>query len=335
MADRSDPRGPTEPVVIATGQQATTVTNAKGKTTVSQQATAITPVPSAALGDGLLVAIYAIPHLTDPDLLKVPFFFQCPPLDTFWRSYAYDYSTYQTLRHGEMASPQGVRLTVVSFATLFLAYQSDATFAVTPAPMDATRELIRILKTGTPFGLSASNHELWPAGKDALGSKYDVHMGPSSGNAAVLTSLDVEERAGEIDARYVNVSFQEYKDPRITRRRLGRGKNRTANRGRKVPTTVYIDQKGTARLEGGHEVVRDADLRKLAKHFYGEQAQWRTIQAVKANGLKGVQGSTDLGSVAKKRKDTSIKVRIPMLPVASINPPPGAVGADQTTTLRG
>src|SRR4051812_19863427 len=112
MADpqRQDRRGPTEPVVIATEAQPTTT-----------RSPSVAPSPTAAkppTGEGLLVSLYGIPHITDPDVLKTPFYFQCPPLDSFTRSYAFDYGTYQTLRYGEMASPQGRRLTTITFATL-------------------------------------------------------------------------------------------------------------------------------------------------------------------------------------------------------------------------
>jgi hypothetical protein len=262
-------------------------------------------------GEGLLVTMYSIDGLTDPDVLRVPYYFQCPPLEDFTISESFNWQTFNTLRHGDMSSPGGRSLAQINFQTLFIAYPASFTFfsgdphsrLYRPNPRQMAADLGRIMRNGTPFGFTVNNAALY--------DKADVHWGPHNGNAGVLLSLDTTERAGEADARYISASFQEYRDPHLTRRKLGK---HTHKRGRNLPTSVTIRADGRA-IEQGLTIFQEATLRKLARHFYGKPEQWRHI-AHRNGALKNVPGNRNLGEwLTKNRKEKSIKLRIPKAPV--------------------
>lgn len=279
------------------------------------------PVPN---GDGMLVTMYGIDGLTDPEVLDSPFHFQCPPMDSLSIDESFSFSTWNTLRHGDMTSPTGRSLSSVSFTTLWLDYRPSFSVhgdyayqgAQTPDPTTAARRLKAILRRGTPFGLVIGNRKLW--------DRNDLHWGPTNGNAAVLTSLGAEERAGELDARYFNVTFQEYREPKLLRRVKGKPRPTSDTRGRKLPAVVVVDRAGTAR-DRDRVVLRDASLRGLAKHYYGEQAAWRLI--AQANGITGFAPSRNLGEYVKAKREKTRKVRIPKPVEASVNRP-GAGGRE-------
>lgn len=273
------------------------------------------------VGEGMLVTMYSLKGITAADVLKTPFYFQCPPIDDVTRSYAYDWQTYNTLRRGEMMQAAGRRLATISFGTLFV----DQTYSWTfqrkygsvpdpqnnlnyPNPQKMARELVQIMHSGTPFGLSVTHPKLW--------KRADIHWATKHGNAAVLQSVDVSERAGELDTRYVNVSFQEYRDPKI-RRRAQEGQGRDESRGRDLPVTVVVHKDSTAGVRDGErdgdegKTFKDVTLRKLAKFYYGEQSLWRDL--AKANGIKNFSGDRPLGEYVKRRKEKQIKVKVPKM----------------------
>lgn len=332
MATRRDRRGQTELTVLTETQeraraQRQTFRDAERAARYRERSTGgqgiggpgAAPPKESPVGQGVLVQMYKIPHLTDPDLLRVPFYFQCPPLDSIPVSAAANWSTWQTIRRGEFISPGGRTLQRISFATLFLSYNMDWTFThgdsdelISGDPQQAVRALRQILRSNTPFGLSISHEGMW--------SRPDVHWFPGNGNAAVLVSLDAEERAGEPDARYTNVTFQEFRSPDLDRRRKGKRRH-DHKRGRGVPTYVLVRSDG--RVEEGKAqkpITRNADLRELAKHFYGRQAGWRTIVAANPK-LKNVAASRSLGSWLRSRHVKQERIFIPELPTATTNSP--------------
>ena len=267
-------------------------------------------------GEGLLVALYGIEGLTAPDILKRPFYFQCPPLESFSVSTAFNWSTWQTISQGDMASPGGKALSTISFQTLFVEGEQTWTFRSSPErgalgvptnPQATAARLRAIVNRGTPFGLVVGNRELW--------TNNDVHWGPVNGNAAVITQADIEERVGEEDARYVSVTFQEYREPKLVRR--GQGKKKSTGRSKNVPTKVVIDEGGEAReVKDGKPtsrvVVHNATFQKLAKHYYGRQSDAKEIRNAN-DGMSNVAVTASLGAVARKRKSKKLTLRIPKM----------------------
>jgi hypothetical protein len=249
-------------------------------------------------GDGLQITLKKIKGMTDPDVLQHPFRFQCPPMDTFSRSYSYTYTDYNAISQGQFSRPSGVDLASVTFQTLFVDFDAPwSNLRGTPEaqnasldPQQMTQQLLKILRRGTPFELIVGQRALW--------NSNDVHWGPANGNAATLRTLDIEERAGEIDARYVNVGFTEFRTAELVRKGLGDGdgKNRDPKRGRDLPTSVVI------------KVGDNTTLTDLARKYYGSTAEWRSI--AKRNGMSWQQNRS-LGDWVKSQGDKQRTIVIP------------------------
>jgi hypothetical protein len=267
-------------------------------------------------GGGLRVSMSRIPGMTGPKLLRTPFLFQCPPSESFSRSFAFSHSDYDTLRAGQQSRPVGMQLRTITFDTLFLDYgapftlidplprnyygnrsradgSDDGAFASdAPEPLHMTDELEAILESGTPFYLHVGQRDLW--------QRMDVDAMP-----ATLRTLSVEERAGEVDTRYVNVAFTEFRHPSLGPRKAGGGKG-VKGKSDRLPTSVTV-----AQLPAGED-----NLYALAKRYYGSQAKWRVI--AKANGLAG--GGSSSSNVPPSYSLKSVygvkskhKIRIPAL----------------------
>lgn len=266
---------------------------------LEQQLPAWLPGPS---GPGLVIVLRSIKKVTSPKVLKVPFAFQCPPLESLSRDGTFAFQQYDTISRGQFNRQQGRALKTISFTTVFVDY--DATFTLTanrnigPNPVIEVAKLEAIRDHGTPFELVVGQQALW--------GRQDVHWGPRNQNAAVISELRVEERAGEVDARYVTVTFQEYRSVHLLRNAIG-GRNVDPERGRKFPAHVKLTVKGTP---------HSTDLYSLAKHFYGEQSAWRLI--AKANGIRNWAPSRSLVDYLKSRKESSLTLTIPSPPLVAV-----------------
>jgi hypothetical protein len=260
-------------------------------------------------GDGVQVSLYAIPELTDKRVLKEPFYFQAPPLEQLTQQYRYNWTTFSTVSKGEFSRPSGRALSSLPLSTVFVDYDAIWTnlrqtrtlgaqpintqnIARNPAgryknvnPIQMVRKLILLQRSGTPFELIVGQHRLW--------GQQDVHWGPTNKNAAVITDLQVEERAGEIDARYVTVTFQEYRSAGLNTRGV------LELRGRNYPKTVKVGRAATFTLQD------------IAREAYGEGSAWRRI--AKANGINW-PGGEPLGEWITKRGENQHIVQVPKPP---------------------
>src|SRR5687768_16110445 len=189
------------------------------------------------MSEGLLVSLAGIEGMTDKGLLASPFYFQCPPLEEFVVEYAHGHTDYDTVGAGEFSRKGGVKLRTTSFDTLFVDW---ATWTVTsdfPPIESITDELIELTESGSPFLLTVARVATI-GGFDG----WDLSQaGPELQMPATLRSLRVSEKAGEGDARYLNVSFVEYRDPVVAA--LRRGKKRRSG-GRTFPQTVMMTKTG-------------------------------------------------------------------------------------------
>jgi hypothetical protein len=259
-------------------------------------------------GDGVQVTLRAIRGLTSTQVLRTPFAFQCPPLESLARDGQYAWEPYTTIRRGQFARPSGRQLSTIQFETVFVSYDVQGTVLADDGvdsrnPVLLASRLEAIMRRGTPFELMIGQKRLW--------GQLDVHWGPSNENAAVLTGVRVEERAGEVDARYLTVSLQEFRSVELLRKNQGTGHSR----GRDLPIKLHINQLGHVT---GAAFKGKATLHNLAVHFYGEASMWKGI--VRRNGaLKGVAPSDDLGTVADHRKDNKLVVVIPALTASAVH----------------
>lgn len=218
------------------------------------------------------------------------FRFQCPPTESFTRSLAYAHADYETIREGMHSRPQGKQLEVIRFQTLIVDW--DAQFAVWPNTtkfdrdfgsgpsvtrdefwnlLNMTEQLEEIMDSGTPVRLYAGQPMLWEGGGGESG--WDVNM------PVTLRSIGIEERAGEPDARYLDVEFTEYRSLKLNRRRLGKkAKPTRATAKRPAVVEIYPDSRA---FEVGTEkriaTSGKATLAFLAKHYFGDPSAAKYI----------------------------------------------------------
>lgn len=256
--------------------------------------------------DGLRIILERIPGLTKKGVLSTRYLFTVPPLNNFSRTRSHSHTEYETLSAGQFSRPGGRELMAIQFETMFVAYKpnwglvdEDANW--NPNPRLLTWELEDIVDSGTPFVFTAYD-PVFP-------QRNEFRMW------ATLRSIEVDMRAGEDDARYINVSFREFRDPTV----IERGRKKAKGHTHRLPTTVEVHKDGSARelsSKGKHGTLipgKPMTLALLAKHFYGETSQWRKIVAVNGH-LKNWPQNTSLGQLAVKRYRGKLPVvKIPRL----------------------
>lgn len=222
------------------------------------------------IGIGLQVRLIPIPGVTDRKFMPRAYEFQCPPLEKFTVDYGSIWTDYDTI-NGPRSRSVNDALTVITFDTLTVGLRDIghgySWTIVDPAPISFTKQfkhqgvdtqnaqtrsqqLRDILKSKTAFQIVVGNPDLW--------TRPDLNM------AVTLRTLSVEERAGEEDARYMNVSFTEYVDPSLPalpKHDLGTG--------RSLPTTLPI------KTLPGNVLTMHA----LARYYYGDPTRWKPIAA--------------------------------------------------------
>jgi hypothetical protein len=254
-------------------------------------------------GDGLLVALYAIPGLTKK--ASVPtrgLLLQCPPLEEFSVEYAYSYSDYDTIRKGQFSRAGGQQLRTVTFDTIVV------------DPETQVRLLRDLLESGSPVQFTAFH----VAGSASIGKAQglsEMAPGVELMMPATLRSLRSTERAGEVDARYVTLGFTEYRDPAL------QSKARAGSRS--FPQNVRLEGSGKATV-GGQKVGGGAvTLSKLARQFYGDPSLWKLIR--NANHLSNVSANDPLvkhGKYKKLKDNQVLPVKIPKPPKGTKLPDP-------------
>jgi hypothetical protein len=273
------------------------------------------PPPSvAASTEGMHVIMEELFGVTPKDLIPDGgLLFQCPPLDEFSVDYAHGHTDYETIenQHSRKGVPQ---LATVTFDTLVVDY---ARFAVDQdaAEIETIRDTLKeVCLSGEPFLLTAA-HQLPPRGY----SNWSLVIGgPEVQMPATLRSLKVTEKAGEGDARYLAVSFVEYREPTLTRTTTG--KKRSGGK-TTFPTTVVLYGSGRTKWVRGTTLVdvpfvqpplRPLTLGVLAKNFYGDSSRWRGI--ARANNIVSWGANDALIThprFSALKDDVGIKILIP------------------------
>lgn len=206
--------------------------------------------------EGLMVKLSRIRGVTKKGSLKSPYVFQCPPLDEFTTNYAHERTTYRA-KAGEFSRLAGRNLRTVQFNTLAVHWAPWVLYPdTTRGDLDYfTSRLRRIVEGGIVFRFQATH--LRSSHEDAWLADWP----------ATLISFSTTEKAGENDARYFDVQFQEWRDPWVGRERLGHPRKRYGFKD--FPRTHTLD--------------KDDDLYALAKKYYGATVGWRWI--ANRNGL--------------------------------------------------
>lgn len=281
---------------------------------------------------GMRVILAPIKGLTSKKIMlsgsgqQRSFRFQMPPTESFARGMSYSHTDYDTLRLGTHSQPGGPGLQSVSFSTLFVDH--DPSYAVWPNTqkfaetdsssgfntlrdeywnvLNMTEQLEEIMNSGTPVRLYAGQPTLWQGGGGESG--WDVNM------PVTLRGLNVEERAGELDARYVDVEFVEYRELRLQRRRMGKATGAAGRSSAKRPAVVEIYPDGRAydtSTEKKIATVGKATLMTLGKYYFGDTSGGgKQIRA--ANSILKSQPLTGaLGPLARHYNGRPFRLRIP------------------------
>lgn len=249
--------------------------------------------------DGLRIIMKRMPGFTPRGLLPTPFLFQVPPMENFKRAHGHNFVDYETLR-GEMSRASGRKLIAMAFTSMVLDWKPEWSLIHTegwiPNPIEISEQLVKISEQGSPFLFTAGQPRLW--------GRYDILDLPMT-----LRTIEVDERAGEIDARYLDVSFVEHRTPdMLTSKSKGKAKKRHSD---KLPTWVQVNENGSARDRNGHRFPSPATLHKLARHFYGSASRWTLI--AKRNGMRDYAPTRSLGEWARTHRGRD-KLQIPPLP---------------------
>lgn len=252
--------------------------------------------------EGLRVKMEPVKGITPKDLMpKRGFYFQAPPLEEFVVDYAHAHNDYSTITNGQFSRRSGVQLRTAQFDTLVVDY---ATWTIIEEPViieELSQLLIDICESGEAFRLIVA-HSI-----DADGFDDDSRSmaGPELMMKATLRELTVSEKAGEGDARYLNVAFHEYRQP-ITLVHAIAGT---------WPRIVMLYEDGHA-LDA--ETLRrfndPVTLHRLAKAYYHDPSKWRFISGYNKNHINDWGASGDLADYFKKKRNQKswpVKITIP------------------------
>jgi hypothetical protein len=216
-------------------------------------------------------------------VLAVPFYFQAGPIETFAFETAMEFSDYATISGHRFSRPVGEQLTTYTLDTMFTDYLMDdvphalqgyvdkltrlglnpqkldaiSTHPFFAPPEDRLNQLRHIQAAKTPLVLTMADSSIIRApggGQLAAGS-----TGAALSVEVTLRSVRQEERAGEVDAIYVQCTFVGYHVVQL----------KTAKRGGTKGSTATGDTKLTIlRLDSPRCTVA-----RLAKHYYGDASK--------------------------------------------------------------
>lgn len=253
--------------------------------------------------EGLRVTLYRF-NATKKGVLHKAFNFQCAPLEEFAWTQGGNHSEFETLARGQFSRRGGRALLTFDIRTLIVDYQPKWTSwhqarPNNPNPQEGAKLMRQLVNIGTPFYFYA---------RSAYWGGADLRL------PVTLRSVQSSERAGEPDARYLDLSFSEWREQELDRK--GRGKKRHRHA---LPTTVEITDDGRAR-----EVAHDDDeqaksvyqagdkvtLQDLALNYYGDPTYWRAI--CRENGISDFPPTRGLQQLTKRGKRVR-KLRIPDL----------------------
>jgi hypothetical protein len=272
--------------------------------------------------EGLRVKIEPIPGLTGKNLMgRDGFYFQCPPLEEFAPVYGYTHTQYDTIRKGQFSRKGGRKLRTVSFDTLVVDFANWTVVARLVEIEEFNNKLIRLSESGDPFLLTVA-HQMPPRGYDDWG---ETLAGPELQMEATLDEIRVAEKAGEGDARYMSVSFTEYRDPFTEREAKGKARRPT----KKFPKTVLLQRDGRASdketgLPIGDPPAQPLTMARIAKFYYHDTSEWRTIATHNKNKITNWGANDSLlifFETRKNKKNWPVKITVPAPPGGGIPSP--------------
>lgn len=278
--------------------------------------------------EGLRVRLQPIPGVTDRHLMTTSgFTFQCPPLEEFGTDYAFAHSDYDTIKAGQFSRRGGRQLRSVAFDTLLV---DQGSFSILDREIeieDHAHRLIKICESGSPFLLTVA-HRMPPHG---YRNWHQTLAGPELQMEATLRTLKVAEKAGEGDARYLNVSFTEYREPfaRADTKRHGQSRNF-----KHFPRTVLLYRNGVARDKSTGQTINKppqfpVTLHSLSRFYYHSPSLWKQIAHYNRNRIFNWGANDqliDYFAQARHTKKWPVKLTIPAPPDYHDAQPTAVVG---------
>jgi hypothetical protein len=220
-------------------------------------------IPGGGAG-GLLVRLQRISGVTGKDRLPSAFYFQCPPLDELSWSRSADHTEWDGLDHRRYSRFSAAGLKTVGFTTLLMDNQQWYHHTEPPEIHEQLAELEDLLVSGDAFQLRIYNRLLW--------NSDELNM------SATLRSLQVAERGGEVDGRYVSLDFSQWQESEASSRARANSKGKEAR---------------------SISITHGMTLWALSVRYFGSGVRWQEI--ARANGITGVRAQDDLLAWAKGR----------------------------------
>lgn len=271
-------------------------------------------------GDGLKITLAGIGGGLTVDkngraLLPTPLVFQCPPLETYQITHAFNFGTYDTIDDDQYSRRGSRQLRTWQFDTLIMymgVQMAPTSFVQDPRVMKPTSQhFVGLTPSWVPYPRkqpgAANQHQqrrpewyvdqirnIFVAGAPfkytaAFKNSTVIHM-----TYATLTGFTEDYKHGEGDAIYLDaVSFMEWRDPR-GKTPQGTAKLPAHVRFRKAPPNnryIAYDIKTNKNIKT-KAARTGTTFADLARHYYGNGTQWRHI--MKANKCKGGSGNVPI-----------------------------------------
>lgn len=216
--------------------------------------------------NGLHMSLRAIPGTTKGDaakILDVPWYFQCAPIDQFAVPKTRAFTQYQNFEGTTYITRTGKGLQQLIFRTVIV---ESAEFAIYQRWDLETmkKDLSRLVDAGYPMRLIAT---------------HPYNDEPEYSGNVVIESFTSTEQAGEPDARYLDLTFTQWRTPVLERDQKGHKKT--------FPFVLDMNKNGHYKvLYKGHEKKslfnahgKSLTFATIAKYAYGKPSLASNIAA--------------------------------------------------------
>ncbi|MHB9946422.1 phage portal protein [Clostridium botulinum] len=184
---------------------------------------------------------------------KTTFQFPVNPLDNIMINRSKKYDTADIVDYGEVdLSDKGKRIKELSFLTLLpKEYDTYCRYRNIPKPEEAIAKLEKWMEQEEPLRLIITDFNF--------------------NNLVNISSINEEERGGEIGDKYININFRTHRDLKI--QTLAPTKTTST-----VKTVALKNNRTTTKSNSRIYVVKQGDsLWKIAKWWYGDSSKWNDI----------------------------------------------------------
>ena len=262
--------------------------------------------------EGFLVAFGPIDGLTNTRALPKPYFFQCPPLDTFPTDFTWTWNDFGTINGGMHSNPNYPALTTLQFDSLFVLDDGFANDIILARSQESMFERGRVLKA---LGDSMTPFAVQVGAMKAIGEWEPLGRRARAQLAVTMRAFHWETRSDEPDARYFTVQLTEFADapliqkiipPKLSGTVPQRGPTTPARHG----TTAHNGQRYVAVLDPNGLNENQRTLKDISIWAYGGSAPWRLILKASGSALSGIGPNDNLREKLGKRQP-AVKIKVP------------------------